>query len=285
MRSILVSLQGYDSDGPAVEAALDVAALFGSKVTALLAVPKPLTPVVYGTAPATLTTMIAHMESHVEAMEQSARRTVESVAGQRGIHFGDMPTAIGHPSIELVIADGGEDVMVARYATVNDLVVFCRKAPLVGEAFNTPAIVKDVLENGGRPLLIANEGIPTSFPKSAAIAWNGSVEGARAVTAALPFLAKAEAVAILTAETSKTSSLEGSMLSTYLGRHGVRAQTITVPLEGRSVGEALHDAAQNVAADLLIMGGFTRSRFSQVFFGGVTSYILDSYCGTIIIAH
>lgn len=285
MRSILVPLQGYDSDGPSVEAALDVAALFGSRVTALLAVPRPLMPVVYGTTPATFTTMIAHMESHVEAMGQSARRTVQSIAAQRAIHFGDAPAGMGHASIELVIADGGEDVMVAQYATVNDLVVFCRKAPSDHEAFNTPPIVKDMLENCGRPLLIVNERIPVSFPKSAAIAWNGSVEGARAVTAALPLLAKAEAIAILTAETSKTSGLEGSRLSAYLGCHGVRAQTITVPVEGRSVGEALHDAAQNVGADLMVMGGFTRSRFSQVFFGGVTSYILDNYRGTIIIAH
>lgn len=119
MRSILVPVHGYESDGPAVDAALDIAALFGSRVTALLAAPRPLTPVMYGTAPATLTAMIAEMQSHLEAMKQSARTTVESAATQRGLHFGDAPAGIGEPSIELVIAEGAEDIMVARYAIVN----------------------------------------------------------------------------------------------------------------------------------------------------------------------
>jgi hypothetical protein len=65
-------------------------------------------------------------------------------------------------SIELIIADGAEEAMVARYATVNDLVVFYRHAPAEEEKFATPTIIKDALESCGRPLLITSGRITVS---------------------------------------------------------------------------------------------------------------------------
>jgi nucleotide-binding universal stress UspA family protein len=105
------------------------------------------------------------------------------------------------------------------------------------------------------------------------------------VTAALPFLAQAGRVTILTAARSKKNSAEGSRLRDYLCRHSVRAQTQTLAIDGQVVGEAIHEASQDVSTDLMVVGGFTHRRLRQTLFGGVTSYILDQHRGTILMAH
>lgn len=283
MKTILVPIQGYDSDRPAIEAALDVATIFGSHVTALLPAPKPFVPMMAGGVPGAMAMVMADMEAHVQSMKRSAAEAVESIASQRGVPLG-AGTAHG-PSLELGIEDGDETMIVLRHATANDLVVFHREEPSEGETFTTRSLVKDVLEGSGRPLLITSKRISTAFPASVAVAWSGSAEGARAVAAAMPFLAKARKVSILTAETSKTEVSQGPRLAAYLARHGIAAQARAVPRTEDSVGEALHAAALDVSADLVVMGGFTRSRLRQTFFGGVTSSMLDNYRGAIIMAH
>lgn len=284
MRTILVPMQGYESDEPVLESALDLASKFGSHVTALLGAPRPFVPVMHGVPTVNMASVIADMGAHVQSMKRTATKMVADIAARRGVQLGAATGSDTSPSMELVIEDGDETAIVIRHAAANDLVFFDRGAFEDG-LFVTRALVKDVLEDSGRPLLLTGGRIAPTFPTSAAIAWSGSAEGARAVTAALPFLAKAEKVSILTAASSRTDLTQGPRLAAYLARHGIAAQTCAVPHVENSVGQALHEAALSVSADLLVMGGFTRSRLRQTFFGGVTSSLLANFQGTIFIAH
>src|SRR5437899_38240 len=60
----------------------------------------------------------------------------------------------------------------------------------------------------------------------------------------------------------------------YLVRNGVKAEPMTVGLEGRTTGEAILAAAQSLDCDLLIKGAYTQSRLRQMIFGGATRHIL-----------
>lgn len=284
MRTILVPIEGYQSDEAVLESALDLAGKFGSHVTALLGAPKPFVPVMHGASAMNFASVMADMEAHVQSMKLTATQVVADIAARRGVSLGAVTGSDTSPSIELVIEDGDETAIIVKHAPANDLVFFRREASEDG-TFVTRALVKDVLEDSGRPLLLTSGRIASTFPTSAAIAWSGSAEGARAVAAALPFLAKAEKVSILTAATSRTDLSQGPRLAAYLSRHGIAAQTCAVSRVEDSVGQALHEAALSVSADLIVMGGFTRSRLRQTFFGGVTSALLANFQGTIFIAH
>jgi hypothetical protein len=50
--------------------------MFGSHVTALLAAPSPMMPLMYDAAPANLTTIIADMATHAQAVRQTVKQIV-----------------------------------------------------------------------------------------------------------------------------------------------------------------------------------------------------------------
>jgi nucleotide-binding universal stress UspA family protein len=136
-------------------------------------------------------------------------------------------------------------------------------------------IRRAALVTAGRPLLLAPAEPPESVGKHIAIAWNGSTGAAQAVAAALPLLARADTVHVLTVKTEKTRSSEGERLVDYLQWHGVTADA-TVLLERETVGDLLLAKAEELGADLLVMGGYVQNRLQELqelLLGGVTSYV------------
>src|SRR3546814_4632842 len=67
-------------------------------------------------------------------------------------------------------------------------------------------------------------GMASSMGAHAAICWNGSIQSARAVGAALPFLRHAERVTVLTADEADRR-VPAAMLRSYLARHDIRARS------------------------------------------------------------
>ena len=133
-------------------------------------------------------------------------------------------------------------------------------------------IRRAALVTAGRPLLLAPALPPGTVGKQIAVAWNGSTGGAQAVAAALPLLAKADAVHVLTVKTEKTRSSEGERLVDYLQWHGITARATVLP-EQDSVGDLLLANAGDLGADLLVMGGDVQNRLQELLLGGVTTYV------------
>jgi len=87
--------------------------------------------------------------------------------------------------------------------------------------------------------------------------------GAKAVARGAAFLAKAEAVTVLTVRTARTRSSEGERLVDYLAWHGIKASSGVLQPDGESVGAVLLDAAATFGADLFVMGGYVQSRLQE----------------------
>ena len=60
----------------------------------------------------------------------------------------------------------------------------------------------------------------------------------------------------------------------YLGWHGVEAAVRVFEAHDPSVGEALLLEARAAAINLLVVGGYSRSRLRELMFGGVTGHLL-----------
>ena len=110
------------------------------------------------------------------------------------------------------------------------------------------------------------------------IAWNGSSEAVRAIKAALPLLRHAAMVQVLDGERDDLSQLAATRLPLldWLARHGVHAHYRQIADSGHEAGKHLLDEARAMQADLLVMGAWGRSRFSELVLGGATRHVLEN---------
>ena len=129
------------------------------------------------------------------------------------------------------------------------------------------------------------------FPHSqrVMIAWDASVEASKAVRDAIGLMQKAAEVHAVLID--PVPSFEGhgpepgADLATYLGRHGIEATVHRLPREGKDTGEMLRRTATDLAADLIVMGGFGHSRLRQRIFGGTTTDMLKEATIPVLMAH
>ncbi|MEE9545668.1 MAG: universal stress protein, partial [Rhodospirillales bacterium] len=91
---------------------------------------------------------------------------------------------------------------IIRRGRLADLIVVGRSTP--ESESSVRMILHAALFETGRRVLVAPPLAPSSLGRKIAIAWNGSAEASRAVSNAIPFLTRSEAVIILTAETDNT---------------------------------------------------------------------------------
>jgi len=175
----------------------------------------------------------------------------------------------------------------ARYA---DLVVLGQFNPddrgAAGLLTDLPEVVA---LNCGRPVLVvpyAGE-FPT-IGNRALIAWNGSVEAARAVTAAIPLIRRATKVTVTIfspkADAEAHGEEPGADIALYLARHGVEVEVTTRP-GPIDVGNAILAQAADIDADLLVMGCYGHSRFREMMLGGASRTVLSSMTLPVLLAH
>jgi nucleotide-binding universal stress UspA family protein len=126
--------------------------------------------------------------------------------------------------------------------------------------------------------------MPAAIGDTIAVAWNGSTESTRAVAGALPLLMNADQIHILTAASPRTEVERGDGLAKYLSWHGVSCEHHPM-YPTNEVGAALLTTSRELGADLLVMGGYGRSRVRELVFGGVTRTVLGQYDLPILLAH
>jgi nucleotide-binding universal stress UspA family protein len=147
-----------------------------------------------------------------------------------------------------------------------------------------------VLMESGRPVLfVPYTRIEQPLGRRVLIAWKDARESARAVADALPFLKDAEqvrAVAITPdAEESLRDVLVDKQVEGFLARHGVKAQVKRIVASDVEAGELLLSHAADIGADMIVMGGYSRPRISQLVWGGVSRLILGSMTVPVLMSH
>ena len=169
---------------------------------------------------------------------------------------------------------GREEDLVAQLARLADLTVVPH--PEAGDDVSSSDALHAVLFDSGRPVLIAPQVALQSIGTRIAVAWNGTAESAAAVQAALPWMQRAEAVRVLSADEYQRRGPGAPALAQYLDLHGIHPEIAQFrPLE-REVGRGLLAAAQEFGADMLVMGAYSHSRLRQLILGGVTRHVLEN---------
>jgi Universal stress protein UspA and related nucleotide-binding proteins len=203
-------------------------------------------------------------------------------ARENGLTMGELGTVGAGPIAGWRELEGNEAQVVGEYGRLFDLILLGR--PL---AWTTrwQATCEAALFESGRPVLLASTGPVASIGHAVAIAWNGSTETARTLALAMPLLATAAKVVVVSVEGAMVGGPPGRDVAAHLLRNGIDARATTIEPGARSIGETFLAAAADAGVDLLIKGAYTRSRLRQYIFGGATEHILKHATLPVLMAH
>ncbi len=168
--------------------------------------------------------------------------------------------------------------LMQQHARAADLIV-ARRTPRGSSAANlcNPA---DLVLQAGAPVLLAPEGAPPLQARRIVVAWKDSAESRRALTDAMPFLARADSVVLAAfgpAETQTQATQDLQEVVARLSRHGIKAQVRVAALSGVSIAADLEDVAAKLDADLVVAGAYSHSRLNEWVLGGVTQDLLAGF--------
>jgi nucleotide-binding universal stress UspA family protein len=149
-------------------------------------------------------------------------------------------------------------------------------------------IPEEIALGAGRPVLIVPaEGAIMEIGKRITVAWNHKREAARAVFDALPLLAGAETVGVIsiTQRDEGDGDLEIADILDALARHSVKCEGVTASVASAQVGPEILRQAADHRSDLLIMGCYGRTRLWEFVLGGATRYVLHHMRLPVLMSH
>jgi nucleotide-binding universal stress UspA family protein len=141
----------------------------------------------------------------------------------------------------------------------------------------------------GIPIIFVPGDVTRMPPKRVLVAWKDAREAIRAVHDALPILKLAERVDVLhvssDAETGRNGSDEAGHLLAHLQQHSVNATLVHREYMDGGTGPVILGYAQESGADMIVAGGYGRSRTSEYVFGGVTRTLLRASTLPVLLSH
>ncbi|WP_426211532.1 universal stress protein [Massilia sp. TWP1-3-3] len=187
--------------------------------------------------------------------------------------FDQRASRAGVNSFERRRIDDEAGAGISTHARYCDLVVISQSAY---DEF-TPRLRTDfpeyVVLNCARPVLVVPaKGAIGEVGTRITVAWNGSSNAVRAITSAIPMLQRAQAVNLVVLNSEggdQHGDTPGADIALYLARHGIRVDVTAAQASG-DAGESLLSLAADQGADLIVMGAYGHSRFSEILLGGAS---------------
>jgi nucleotide-binding universal stress UspA family protein len=271
IKHIVAQVGGDSHDTAVLTLAAALAGRFGAGLEAVFAEVPPFIP---ASIDGLLTPQI------IEAQQRIYRGRAE--AAKKALAAVSLPH--GKPAwsqVEGLVSDAV--IARARYA---DLAVLPQPGPDESDAatdYDSPA---EIVMGLGRPvLMVPYAGTFPDAGKRILAAWSGTRESARAFTDALPFLAGASEVTVLTVNPHGDAAAMEADLKRWLTQHGVKGKTRVANTKEIDVGDVLLSAAADLSADLIVMGAYGRSRLRELILGGTTHSIFRHMTAPVLMSH
>lgn len=282
MKGILVPVENNDAMPSTLETALLLARRFDSYIEGFALLPNKMNEFI--AADVTGSIALASIEQGSLEEAKLAHSAFDGFMRSHGVAMQADAPAPGTVSCGWLDRPPEGEGFVGSHARVFDVTVLGRP-----DANSTGLHIKaleSALFDSGRPVLIAPPSPPTAMGDNILIAWNGSTEQSRTVALAMPLMAKARRVAILTVEGgANVPGPTAPQVLRYLQRNGIGAELLAVGLDGHTTGEAILESADKMGFDLLLKGAYTQSRLRQLIFGGATRHILANATVPVLMAH
>lgn len=286
IKRILVPLSSQHRNGDAIRTALSLAQKFEAHLEALFV------PTVYLPLRLAYEDTVAAREALEEAQSRSehsadfVRNLFEGLLGERGIPFTDGPSLDGQVSASWRAVGGTEPDLITQLGSLFDIVVINR--PNQPGEIGTDKLLEAALFGARRPVLVAPPDTTDETPTkelNIVIGWNRTAQSAIAVNNALPFLAQASAIEIFSVVTGAKQGPAPLEVARYLAAHGIDAEIKEMESNSSKVSEMLLAEAEEIRADLVVMGAYSHSRLREQILGGVTRDVLETAKLPVLMSH
>lgn len=274
LRSILVPVRGDGKGEGVLDHALCLAGRHDAHLEILHCRPKPEDMIPYGVpVPASLRKSLVSSASELaDEEERQVRKLFHEYCERRGVaEVDDFPWPQDGVSATWREATGKQANVIGVRGRLVDLIAVAQPDRTQNLGLNT---LQAALLESGKLVLMCPPRPCERLGEKVAIAWNGSGEAARAITAALPILKKADEV-VLMAPSHKELPVSDKEAKVYLETHGVSCSLKSFSSPGSVVAKILLDNAGEAGADCLLMGAYGQSRQRELIMGGVTQYVVD----------
>ncbi len=272
-KDILVHVDGSPHAGIRLDLALKLAAdhqahLIALNVRARSKVPSMVT-AQFGTE---MDTILAQGD---DEMAVSAKALVDARAAVAGL------------SVEWRDVTGDMFETIALHARYCDLVIIGQTAP---DSLDGGSLPDDLILAIGRPMLVVPyAGHFQSVGRRVLVAWNASREATRAVHDAMPILCRADLVRVIAVNPGHGMAghgdIPGADICLHLSRHGVKAVCEHIRSDEVEAGAMLLNRTSDEDCDLLVMGGYGRSRLREMVLGGATHHLLRHMTVPVLLSH
>lgn len=280
IKELFLILPTYPDAPPdqALESALFLARFLGARITAsvpqLNSDPKTWPPSL-GTWPVDL---VGLMQEAVLQSERNAQHLADAL-GKLAARF-EVPLDLRR-NLTSLYATPKPNIDLAR---LHDLAIM--SVPETSDR----GLVEAVLFDTGRPTLLLPSS-PNCKPlqklETVLVAWDFSREASRALGDALPILARAEKVHILSVYGEKgiDTSCTSTDVEKYLTTHKVKYVLDERVLKDGAIGDFITSSAAEFGADMIVMGAYGHSRFREFVLGGATAGMLSDPPLPIFLSH
>ena len=284
LRSILVPVRGDGMGEGVLDHALCLAKHHKAHLEVLHCRPKPEDMIPYGVPiPASLrNSLVASARGLADEEEGQVRKLFDDYCARRGVvEVDDFPWPEDQVSATWREATGKQANVIGVRGRLVDLIAVAKPDRVQNLGLNS---LQAALLESGKLVLMCPPQACSSLGEKVAIAWNGSGEAARAITAALPILKKAQEV-VLMAPAGKNLPVTDREAKIYLESHGVTCALRSFEAKTSAVAQILIDNAKEAGADCLLMGAYGQSRQRELIMGGVTQYVVDHADLPILFMH
>lgn len=257
-RSILVNIAVDGPVEPVVTAAAGLARRFEARLIGLCA--------------ADIETPVVFPDGGVMVAEvwRQAQEDIEKRFGETRLAFERLTT---DAELRLIMRNPSQALTEAS-RTADLIVTAAPKGAASGDAYRT-ADPASVVLHAGRPLLVIGDGAEQVAPENVVVLWKDGREARRAVADAIPFLAAARQVTVVTVARTVDEEIRAGAedVIAFLAAHKIAAEAELI--ERSDENPALLDFIAARGPDLVVSGAYGHSRLREWAFGGMTRSLLD----------
>ena len=209
-------------------------------------------------------------QSTIKMNSASAQKLFRAMAQQHGISIARKPRVAGHALAFWNEMVGTPEKLFSIIGPTSDCIVVSR--PQARGSGPARAFLLAALLRSGRPLLVLPQKHRAHAGRRILIAWNQGVQAAKATTAALPLLARAEQVHIVCCGKESIPGPKMAHARNYLLHWGIESRIHHC--RGRDPVAEIMETYKELGCDLLIMGAYSRGHLRERILGGVTHELL-----------
>lgn len=271
-KDLMVHVDETPENEARIKGALEMAGRLDAHLAGVYAMHRPYVPA-YAEAYVGSEIMAQQRQAYVD-IAQKAKDNFMALADRAGVRA------------EWLEGEGETEDVLGFFQRYADLMIMGQPNPDEPSYDGERSAPDQLVTTSGRPVLVTPYvRLPDSIGTHIMVAWDGSSVSSRAVHDAMPLIERASMVTVLEVSNEKGGRYPGADIARHLARHGVRVEANRDVAGDINIAETILNNVSDSGADLLVMGAYSHSRWTEMILGGVTRELMKSMTVPVFMSH